>query len=104
MLAEQHQESLWMRHLWPWHLDQFKNFSGYALSSSARDLLWFLWPTWPLAILALWNWRNWWTAPHIGLASVLAFFGLVLVLGMPQAFEPEYIFLALPSADRKSVV
>jgi len=92
------QDDLWIHNWWQWHLNQFKDFNGYALSSSARDLLWFLWPTWPLAILALWNWRNWWTAPHIGLATVLAFFGSVLVLSMPQAFEPEYIFLALPSA------
>lgn len=92
------QDPMWMQDWWQWHLQQFKGFSGYTLSSSTRDLLWFLWPTWPLALLALWNWRNWWAAPHISLAAILALFGLVLVLVMPHAFEPEYIFLALPSA------
>lgn len=98
LLAAWQHNSLWVEAWWQWHLNQFQGLSGYSLSSSTRDLLWFLWPTWPLALLALWNWRSWWRAPHIGLAAILAFFGLVLVLLMPQAFEPEYIFLALPSA------
>lgn len=92
------QNPFWVSKWWAWQQTQLHSWSWYQLTNSFRDLLWFLWPTWPLALLALWNWRNWWTAPHIALPGLLSLTALLTILLLPEAFEPEYIFLALPSA------
>lgn len=96
--AVQQNNALWLTEWKRWHLEQLQDWSWYQLSNSLRDLIWFLWPTWPLALLAIWSWRNWWSAPHIALPGALSLAVLLMIILLPQAFEPEYIFLALPSA------
>lgn len=96
--AVQQNNALWLTEWKRWHLQQLQGWSWYQLSNSLRDLLWFLWPTWPLALLALWSWRSWWNAPHIAMPALLGLAVLLMIVLLPQAFEPEFIFLALPSA------
>jgi len=88
----------WLRAWLFWQQKQFTLPTTANLHATGRDLLWFLWPTWPLALIALWQWRSWLRAPHIAIAALLGAGGLLLIIFSRNAFEPEYMLLALPSA------
>lgn len=75
-------------------------FSGYGRDffNALRDLAWFLLPLWPFALYGLWQWRRWFTAPHIFIPTIFIIANLGLLLVLKTSFEPEYSPLVVPTA------
>jgi 4-amino-4-deoxy-L-arabinose transferase-like glycosyltransferase len=53
---------------------------------------------WPLAVLAVWRWRSWIYAPHIWLPLTLLACSTLLLFGLDEASDSEYVLLAVPCA------
>lgn len=80
----------WVNIWWDEQLHSFALPSIADILTNLRNLAWFLWPTWPFALLALWNWRQWFNAPHIFIPACFALANFLLILFKVDAFEAEY--------------
>jgi len=49
-------------------------------------------------LIALWQWRQWWRAPHIAIALALLVLPSLTLLFLAQVFEPDYSLLVIPCA------
>lgn len=87
---------LWFREWWYWNTSSFAWQQIMHAGKNLRDLVWFLWPSWPFALLALWNWRNWFNAPHILIPSLMMLANFALIFTVTDSFETEYAPLTIP--------
>jgi 4-amino-4-deoxy-L-arabinose transferase-like glycosyltransferase len=88
----------WIRNWKTWNLASFAWPSWHDMGRTLRDLPWYLWPTWPLALLAIWRWRAWIYAPHIWLPLMLLACSALVLFGLEEATDSEYVLLAVPCA------
>ncbi|CUJ07498.1 Uncharacterised protein [Achromobacter kerstersii] len=88
----------WIRNWKTWNLSSFALPSWHDIGRTLRDLPWYLWPTWPLALLAVWRWRAWIYAPHIWLPLMLLVCSALVLFGLEEATDSEYVLLAVPCA------
>lgn len=88
----------WIRNWKTWNLASFAVPAWHDLGRTLRDLPWYLWPTWPLALLAIWRWRAWIYAPHIWLPLMLLICSALVLFGLDEASDSEYVLLAVPCA------
>ncbi|MGE8567296.1 MAG: ArnT family glycosyltransferase [Achromobacter sp.] len=88
----------WIRNWKTWNLSSFALPSWHDVGRTLRDLPWYLWPTWPLALLAVWRWRDWIYAPHIWLPLMLLVCAALVLFGLEEATDSEYVLLAVPCA------
>lgn len=88
----------WIRNWKTWNLSSFALPSWHDMGRTLRDLPWYLWPTWPLALLAVWRWRAWIYAPHIWLPLMLLACSSLVLFGLEEATDSEYVLLAVPCA------
>nr|WP_248293326.1 glycosyltransferase [Achromobacter sp. Bel] len=88
----------WVRNWKTWNLASFAWPSWHDIGRTLRDLPWYLWPTWPLALLAVWRWRAWIYAPHIWLPLMLLACSALVLFGLDEATDSEYVLLAVPCA------
>lgn len=88
----------WIRNWKSWNLSSFAVPSWHDVGRTLRDLPWYLWPTWPLALLAVWRWRAWIYAPHIWLPLMLLICSALVLFGLDEASDSEYVLLAVPCA------
>ncbi len=88
----------WIRNWKTWNLTSFALPSWHDVGRTLRDLPWYLWPTWPLALLAVWRWREWIYAPHIWLPLMLLVCAALVLFGLEEATDSEYVLLAVPCA------
>jgi 4-amino-4-deoxy-L-arabinose transferase-like glycosyltransferase len=88
----------WIRNWKTWNLASFAWPSWHDMGRTLRDLPWYLWPTWPLALLAVWRWRAWIYAPHIWLPLMLLACSALVLFGLDEATDSEYVLLAVPCA------
>ena len=88
----------WIRNWKTWNLSSFALPSWHDVGRTLRDLPWYLWPTWPLALLAVWRWRAWIYAPHIWLPLMLLACSALVLFGLEEATDSEYVLLAVPCA------
>lgn len=88
----------WVRNWKTWNLSSFALPSWHDIGRTLRDLPWYLWPTWPLALLAVWRWRAWIYAPHIWLPLMLLACSALVLFGLEEATDSEYVLLAVPCA------
>ena len=88
----------WIRNWKTWNLASFAWPSWHDMGRTLRDLPWYLWPTWPLALLAVWRWRAWIYAPHIWLPLMLLACSALVLFGLEEATDSEYVLLAVPCA------
>ncbi|MGY6273239.1 ArnT family glycosyltransferase [Achromobacter denitrificans] len=88
----------WIRNWKTWNLSSFAVPSLHDMGRTLRDLPWYLWPTWPLALLAVWRWRSWIYAPHIWLPLTLLVCSTLVLFGLEEATDSEYVLLAVPCA------
>jgi 4-amino-4-deoxy-L-arabinose transferase-like glycosyltransferase len=88
----------WIRNWKIWNLSSFAVPTWHDMGRTLRDLPWYLWPTWPLAVLAVWRWRSWIYAPHIWLPLTLLACSTLLLFGLDEASDSEYVLLAVPCA------
>lgn len=88
----------WVRNWKTWNLSSFAVPSWHDMGRTLRDLPWYLWPTWPLALLAIWRWRAWIYAPHIWLPLMLFVCAALVLFGLEEASDSEYVLLAVPCA------
>nr|WP_220805650.1 glycosyltransferase [Achromobacter sp. UMC46] len=88
----------WIRNWKTWNLASFAWPSWHDIGRTLRDLPWYLWPTWPLALLAAWRWRAWIYAPHIWLPLMLLACSALVLFGLEEATDSEYVLLAVPCA------
>ena len=88
----------WIRNWKTWNLSSFAIPTWHDTGRMLRDLPWYLWPTWPLALLAIWRWRAWLYSPHIWLPLTLLACSLVVLFGLEEASDSEYVLLAVPCA------
>lgn len=88
----------WVRNWKTWNLASFAWPSWHDIGRTLRDLPWYLWPTWPLALLAVWRWRAWIYAPHIWLPLMLLACAALVLFGLDEATDSEYVLLAVPCA------
>jgi 4-amino-4-deoxy-L-arabinose transferase-like glycosyltransferase len=93
-----HSSEYWIRNWKTWNLSSFAVPPWHDIGRTLRDLPWYLWPTWPLALLAIWRWRAWLYAPHIWLPLVLLVCSAVVLFGLEEASDSEYVLLAVPCA------
>ncbi|WP_129528556.1 ArnT family glycosyltransferase [Achromobacter agilis] len=93
-----HGSEYWIRNWKIWNLSSFAVPSWHDLGRTLRDLPWYLWPTWPLALLAIWRWRSWIYAPHIWLPLTLLACAALVLFGLEEATDSEYVLLATPCA------
>ncbi len=88
----------WIRNWKTWNLASFAWPSWHDMGRTLRDLPWYLWPTWPLALLAVWRWRAWIYAPHIWLPLMLLACSALVLFGLEEATDSEYVLMAVPCA------
>ena len=88
----------WIRNWKIWNLSSFAAPNWHDMGRTLRDLPWYLWPTWPLALLAIWRWRSWIYAPHIWLPLALLVCSALVLFGLEEATDSEYVLLAVPCA------
>ncbi|CAB3671827.1 hypothetical protein LMG3431_03885 [Achromobacter pestifer] len=88
----------WIRNWKTWNLSSFALPSWHDVGRTLRDLPWYLWPTWPLALLAIWRWRAWIYAPHIWLPLMMFVCSTLVLFGLEEATDSEYVLLAVPCA------
>ena len=88
----------WIRNWKTWNLASFAWPSWRDMDRTLRDLPWYLWPTWPLALLAVWRWRAWIYAPHIWLPLMLLACSALVLFGLDEATDSEYVMLVVPCA------
>lgn len=88
----------WIRNWKIWNSSSFAVPSWHDMGRTLRDLPWYLWPTWPLALLAVWRWRSWVYAPHIWLPLTLLACSALVLFGLEEASDSEYVLLAVPCA------
>ena len=88
----------WIRNWKTWNLASFAPPSWHDIGRTLRDLPWYLWPTWPLALVAIWRWRSWIYAPHIWLPLTLLACATLVLFGLEEATDSEYVLLAVPCA------
>lgn len=88
----------WIRNWKTWNLASFAWPSWRDMGRTLRDLPWYLWPTWPLALLAVWRWRAWIYAPHIWLPLMLLACSALVLFGLDEATDSEYVMLVVPCA------
>ena len=88
----------WIRNWKIWNLSSFALPNWHDMGRTLRDLPWYLWPTWPLALLAIWRWRSWIYAPHIWLPLALLVCSTLVLFGLEEATDSEYVLLAVPCA------
>lgn len=88
----------WIRNWKSWNLSSFAVPSWRDVGRTLRDLPWYLWPTWPLALLAIWRWRAWIYAPHIWLPLMLLICAALVLFGLDEASDSEYVLMAVPCA------
>ncbi|MFY0475866.1 ArnT family glycosyltransferase [Achromobacter marplatensis] len=88
----------WIRNWKTWNLASFAWPSWHDMGRTLRDLPWYLWPTWPLALLAVWRWRAWIYAPHIWLPLMLLACSALVLFGLDEATDSEYVMLVVPCA------
>jgi len=93
-----HSSEYWIRNWKTWNLSSFAIPTWHDTGRTLRDLPWYLWPTWPLALLAIWRWRAWLYSPHIWLPLTLLACSLVVLFGLEEASDSEYVLLAVPCA------
>ena len=93
-----HSSEYWIRNWKTWNLSSFAIPTWHDTGRMLRDLPWYLWPTWPLALLAIWRWRAWLYSPHIWLPLTLLACSLVVLFGLEEASDSEYVLLAVPCA------
>ncbi|MGE8690486.1 MAG: ArnT family glycosyltransferase [Achromobacter sp.] len=93
-----HGSEYWIRNWKTWNLSSFALPSWHDMGRTLRDLPWYLWPTWPLALLAIWRWRSWIYAPHIWLPLTLLACSTLVLFGLEEATDAEYVLLAAPCA------
>jgi len=92
-------DTYWMAEWRDWNASAFTPWpQAQVLLRMLRDLPWFVWPTWPFALIALWQWRQWWRAPHIAIALTLLVLPGVTLLFLADVFEPDYSLLVIPCA------
>lgn len=88
----------WIRNWKTWNLSSFAVPTVHDIGRTLRDLPWYLWPTWPLALLAIWRWRAWLYAPHIWLPLAMLACSALVLFGLEEASDSEYVLLAVPCA------
>ena len=88
----------WIRNWKTWNVTSFALPSWHDVGRTLRDLPWYLWPTWPPALLAVWRWREWIYAPHIWLPLMLLVCAALVLFGLEEATDSEYVLLAVPCA------
>lgn len=88
----------WVRNWKTWNISSFALPSLHDMGRTLRDLPWYLWPTWPLALLAVWRWRAWIYAPHIWVPLMLLVCAALVLFGLEEATDSEYVLLAVPCA------
>ena len=88
----------WIRNWKTWNISSFAPPSLHDMGRTLRDLPWYLWPTWPLALLAVWRWRAWIYAPHIWVPLMLLVCAALVLFGLEEATDSEYVLLAVPCA------
>ncbi len=93
-----HSSEYWIRNWKIWNLASFAAPNWHDMGRTLRDLPWYLWPTWPLALLAVWRWRAWLYAPHIWLPLAMLACAALVLFGLEEASDSEYVLLAVPCA------